>query len=153
MWRPDFLEQQNIAKNCTVKFGSRIHGSDTSSPRRCISQKSFETSRVSTNCITMTKNPVHHARTKHVDVKYHFIRQMVSEGKIQCVSVSTKEQLADALTKSVPRLKLTEFREQICQEKVQDDANLISREGFDKQDLKDDVRRDSGYVKVPDVIF
>lgn len=49
--------------------------------------------------IELTKNPVFHARTKHVDVAAHFVRELVEDNRITVSYVNTKLQLADCLTK------------------------------------------------------
>ena len=52
-------------------------------------------------CIALTKNTQDHKRTKHIQVKYHVIRQYVSDGLIKFVYCPTKDQLADIFTKGV----------------------------------------------------
>ena len=47
----------------------------------------------------LAKNPEHHTRTKHIDARYHFARECVKERKISVLHVSTKDMLADMLTK------------------------------------------------------
>jgi hypothetical protein len=53
--------------------------------------------------IKLSKNPLYHNRTKHIDVKYHFIRESTQKGLIQLVYIPTGEMVADILTKSLPR--------------------------------------------------
>jgi hypothetical protein len=53
--------------------------------------------------IKLSKNPQHHNRTKHIDVKYHFIRESTQRGLIQLAYIPTGEMVADILTKSLPR--------------------------------------------------
>ncbi|TYH18023.1 hypothetical protein ES288_A05G236600v1 [Gossypium darwinii] len=60
--------------------------------------------------ITMTKNPTFHNRTKHVDIRYHFIRDLVANGEITLEYYSTQDQLADVLTKSLSKEKFYYFR-------------------------------------------
>jgi hypothetical protein len=51
--------------------------------------------------IKLVENPVMHRRTKHIDVRYHFIREKFQEGLFKVVYVNTKEQSADVLTKGL----------------------------------------------------
>ena len=53
------------------------------------------------SAIALCKNPVHHDRTKHIDIRYHYIRECVEESKIDINYVCTSDQLADILTKSL----------------------------------------------------
>lgn len=52
-----------------------------------------------TGCISLSENPVHHKRSKHIDIQYHFTREKVEEKLIKLIHVSTDSQLADHLTK------------------------------------------------------
>jgi hypothetical protein len=54
-------------------------------------------------CIAMAKNPVNHERTKHIDIRYHFVREKVEEGIVQVEYLETEEMLADILTKGLAR--------------------------------------------------
>ena len=49
--------------------------------------------------ISLVKNPTFHARTKHIDVQYHFVRDMVEDGKVKLEKVETLVNVDDALTK------------------------------------------------------
>jgi hypothetical protein len=60
--------------------------------------------------IALAKNPVLHDRSKHIDVKFHFLRDCVDEGQIVIEFVETGRQLADILTKSLGRLRFSELR-------------------------------------------
>ncbi len=51
----------------------------------------------------MAENPINHERTKHIDIQYHFIRQVVGSGVVQLYYVNTKNNISDLLTKSVKR--------------------------------------------------
>ncbi|CAH9096877.1 unnamed protein product [Cuscuta epithymum] len=59
----------------------------------------------SQSVIHLTKNDTYHAKTKHIDVKYHFIRDIVAAGNIVVQNIHTLENLADLLTKPVPIAK------------------------------------------------
>jgi hypothetical protein len=50
-------------------------------------------------CIALAKNPEDHARSKHIDVQYHYTRQLVEYGKIKLDYCPTEDMLADVLTK------------------------------------------------------
>ena len=65
------------------------------------------------SAITLSKNPVHHNRTKHIDTRYHFIRECVEEKKIKIVFVRTEYQLADIFTKALGKVKFQEMRGRI----------------------------------------
>ena len=49
--------------------------------------------------INLAKNPIHHKRSKQIDVKYHFIRSEVSRDCVKLVYVPTNENVADIFTK------------------------------------------------------
>ena len=69
--------------------------------------------------ITLTKNMVLHDWSKHIDVKFHFLRDYVDGGQIIIEFVETGRQLADVLTKPLGRLRLTELKEMIGMKGVQ----------------------------------
>ncbi|MCO5561186.1 hypothetical protein L7F22_014807 [Adiantum nelumboides] len=56
----------------------------------------------SQTAIQLARNPVYHSKTKHVDVKYHFIREIVEDKQVQLVKVHTTDNPADLLTKGLP---------------------------------------------------
>jgi hypothetical protein len=53
-------------------------------------------------CIALAKDPVSHSRTKHIDVRYHYIRELVSFDKTVVGYVPTEDNIADVLTKPLP---------------------------------------------------
>eukprot|EP00253_Pinus_taeda_P035241 PITA_35241 len=55
----------------------------------------------SQSAIFLAKNPAYHSKTKHIDVQYHFVRDMIEDKKVLLVKVDTLKNTADALTKSV----------------------------------------------------
>lgn len=71
------------------------------------------------SAIALSKNPVLHDRSKHIDLKFHFIRECVDSGKICVDYASTQEQLADILTKSLGRARFCELRDMIGVVKLQ----------------------------------
>ena len=53
--------------------------------------------------LEISRNPVHHNRTKHVEVDRHFIKEKIENGVLDISYVPTKEQIADVLTKGLTR--------------------------------------------------
>ena len=70
-----------------------------------MSQKIVEVHSDSSSAIYLSKNIAHHERTKHIDVKLHFIRNEVSKGVIKMAKVHTDDKPTDMLTKVVPTAK------------------------------------------------
>lgn len=60
--------------------------------------------------IALSNNPVQHQRSKHIDVRYHFIREAIQNGKVQLFYVPSEENIADVFTKPVTRHKNEKFR-------------------------------------------
>jgi hypothetical protein len=52
------------------------------------------------SAIFLVDNPVEHSRTKHIDIRHHFLRDHQQKGDIDIYHISTKNQLADIFTKS-----------------------------------------------------
>jgi hypothetical protein len=55
------------------------------------------------SAINISKNLVMHSKTKHIPIKYHFLREQVAEKNMRVEYVGTKEQVADIFTKPLPR--------------------------------------------------
>lgn len=71
------------------------------------------------SAIDLAKNPVFHGRSKHIDIRYHFIRECVERGEIILRHVNTNEQRADVLTKAMSRAKFEGMRELLGVKKLQ----------------------------------
>ena len=56
-------------------------------------------------CIALARNPVFHSRTKHIDTKFHFLREKIEEGVMKHEYKPTNEMIADGLTKALGRTK------------------------------------------------
>jgi len=60
--------------------------------------------------ITLSKDSTFHARTKHIDIHFHFIRQCIIQGHITLFHLPTGEMVADIFTKSLPYHTFARFR-------------------------------------------
>jgi hypothetical protein len=61
------------------------------------------------SAIALTKDNQYHVRTKHIDVRFHFIRWIVKQGAIRLVYCPTDDMIADTLTKALPSAKVKHF--------------------------------------------
>ncbi|GJU63911.1 hypothetical protein Tco_1245746 [Tanacetum coccineum] len=59
--------------------------------------------RDSKSTIAISCNPVQHSETKHIDIRYHFIKEHVEKGTVEIYFVGTEYQLADLFTKALPK--------------------------------------------------
>ena len=65
------------------------------------------------SAIDISKNPVQHSRTKHIDIRHHFIRELVDEQQVVIEHVVTELQLADLFTKPLDRNRSVTLRTSI----------------------------------------
>nr|ABA96828.1 hypothetical protein LOC_Os12g12650 [Oryza sativa Japonica Group] len=63
----------------------------------------------SKSALALAKNLIFHERSKHIHIKYHFIRSCLDEGSIKASYINTKDRLTDLLTKSLGRVKFQEL--------------------------------------------
>ena len=63
------------------------------------------------SAISMAKNPQFHGRAKHIDIKYHFIREQVKNGTVRLKYCKREEMIADMLTKGLCSEKFAKLRE------------------------------------------
>nr|GEW55777.1 retrovirus-related Pol polyprotein from transposon TNT 1-94 [Tanacetum cinerariifolium] len=79
--------------------------------RGLLEELGVELNTMAVNCgnqgaIHISRDHVFHERTKNINVRYHFIREVLEAKTVKFLKVSTEHNVADALTKVVPRLKL-----------------------------------------------
>ncbi|KAF1322207.1 Integrase catalytic core protein, partial [Globisporangium splendens] len=107
-------EAEYIALSLAIQEGKWVHrllceilvAAGVESPKLVI----FEDNQ---SCIKMTKNPVNHGRAKHIDIKYHHIRDEVKSGEVEVEYCSTSMMLADLLTKGLPGPRHQELTEDL----------------------------------------
>ena len=77
------------------------------------------------SCVKMSMNPVQHDRTKHVEMKYHYVQEMVQRCAVEPRYIPTDEHIADVLTKPLGRRKFVYFQDKIG---VMENVSLVERE-------------------------
>jgi hypothetical protein len=86
----------------------------------------------------LADDPVYHEKSKHIDIKVHYIREQIEKGEVEFVYVPTEYQVADALTKAVPRSKV-----EFCREKmgvVELEATLENKASKEEEEEEEDFR-------------
>jgi hypothetical protein len=62
------------------------------------------------SALALMKNPVFHDRSKHIRIRYHFIRQSVENDDVHPVHIYSEDQLTDILTKALPNARFEKLR-------------------------------------------
>ena len=65
------------------------------------------------SAIKISLNPVQHSKTKHIDIRHHFIREHIKLGDIEVYFIHTEEQLADICTKPLDEARFRELRHEL----------------------------------------
>ena len=60
--------------------------------------------------IFISSNPITERRSKHIDIRYHYVRELVEDKKVEVFYVSTDDNPADLFTKNLGRIKFLKFR-------------------------------------------
>jgi hypothetical protein len=66
------------------------------------------------SCIKITQNNEFHQRTKHIDLKYHFIREAIEKKIVHIKRLDSKENIADIFTKPLARIQFENLRRKLC---------------------------------------
>jgi hypothetical protein len=72
--------------------------------------------------IRMADNPIEHSHTKHIAIRYHFLRDYQQNGDIEIAYINTKDQLADIFTKPLDEQTFTKLRNEL---------NILDSRNFD----------------------
>lgn len=122
-WRSHHLGEQTAAKCCPVNYGSRICAvSENAKDAVWLSCLFNEISLMQTvplllvdnaSAIRLAKNPSFHKRSKHIDVRALFVRERVQNGELKIEHVSSRKQVADILTKPIPRMQSQQLRRKL----------------------------------------
>ena len=77
------------------------------------------------SCVQMSANPIFHDKSKHTEIRYHFIHDMVQKGVVKLQYISTYDEIIDFHTKPLPRMKLEYFNKRLGSE---ENVSLFDRE-------------------------
>ena len=96
-----------------------------------LTQKTVRVHYNSQSAPLLAQNSVYHARMKHIDIRYHQIRELMEEGEVELVKVHTKKNPADALTKV---LSWDSFRKFVTLMYLMDRTELVEALGHQNED-------------------
>ena len=113
------------------KFVSEIRGS---------SEKPLTILCDNQGAIALAKDNKFHARTKHIDLRYHFIREAVEDGKIAVKYVPTDDNISDIFTKALPKPKFQKMVEMLGLKKVSEAAANVERSTRSLHLARDDAK-------------
>ena len=65
------------------------------------------------SCIKLSENPLFHDKSKHIEIKYQYIHDMVEKGAVKLQYVAIDEKVADVLTKPLSKVKFEYFRDNL----------------------------------------
>ena len=80
---------------------------------------------VNQSCIKLSENSVFHDSPKHIEMKYHFIRDLVQRGTLKLQYIRTYQQIADTLTKPLTTMKFVYFRDKLG---MAENTSLVEKE-------------------------
>jgi hypothetical protein len=72
------------------------------------------------SAIELAKNPVHHERSKHIDVRFHLIREHIKNEEVRVVHVQSNDQAADVFTKALPKPLFENCKQMIGMKEIRD---------------------------------
>ena len=96
-------------------------------------------------CISLSKNPVMHRASKHIEIRYHFVREKVQDGSLKLVYIPSSENIADVLTKSTRKNTFVYLRDKFMHspQRTPHEA-LIARRALIAELVQETVRMNEG---------
>ena len=91
--------------------------------------------------IALAKNPEFHKRTKHIDIRYHFVREKVEDGQMQLEYCSTQEMLADLMTKPIAAAQFDTLRTKLGIQAAIESSGSVEDDAADNDDDAPRARR------------
>nr|GEW16427.1 hypothetical protein [Tanacetum cinerariifolium] len=90
----------------------------------------------SKEAITIPCNPVQHSRTKHIDVRYHIIKEKVEKGIVELFFVGTEYQLVDLFTKALPEDRMTSLADKAILSGANNHSPMLEKDMYDSWKAK-----------------
>ena len=79
------------------------------------------------SAVSISKNPMFHDRTKHIKIKYHFIREVQQSNEVLLVHCSSENQLVDIFTKPLPMVRFEALKKKIgvCHLNAKEECSVV----------------------------
>ena len=84
----------------------------------------------------LAKNPAHHKRTKHIDVRYHWIREQLTNKLFKLSYINSKDNLADMLTKFMSTTNFVNCSSRVMSNRLRESIDVRARESNNNDDVR-----------------